>query len=139
MIVLADTSAWIEFDHGTDSPVALRLRSLLTAPGVVTAAYTEPVLMEFLSGARSARQQHQLRALLGVARLLPIDQSADFDEASAIYRRCRSVGVTPRGMVDCLIAAVAQRTGAALLSHDHDLARIAEVIGIPLDEASLRP
>jgi hypothetical protein len=34
---------------------------------------------------------------------------------------------------------VAQRTGASVLSHDQDLARIADVIGIPLDEASLRP
>ncbi|GAA4388926.1 type II toxin-antitoxin system toxin ribonuclease VapC11 [Ornithinibacter aureus] len=139
MTVLADTSAWIEFDNGTDSPAALRLRSLLTAPGTVTAAYTEPILMEFLAGARSTSAQQRLRALLDVAQLLPLAQSIDFEEAVRIYRQCRSVGVTPRGLVDCLIAAVAQRTGASLLSHDLDLARIAEVIGIPLDEASLRP
>lgn len=139
MRVLADTSAWIEFDHGTNTPAALRLRSLLTTSGTVTAAYTEPVLMEFLAGARSAPAQDRLRALLDVADLLPLAQSADFEEASRIYRQCRSVGVTPRGLVDCLIAAVAQRTGASLLSHDLDLARIADVIGVPLDEASLRP
>jgi predicted nucleic acid-binding protein len=42
-------------------------------------------------------------------------------------------------MVDCMIAAVARRRGTRLLEHDADLARIADVVGIELDEASLRP
>ena len=62
----------------------------------------------------------------------------DFDAAARIYRRCRQVGVTPRGMVDCLIAAVAYRRGVALLSWDVDMDRVARVIGVELDEASLR-
>jgi predicted nucleic acid-binding protein len=41
-------------------------------------------------------------------------------------------------MVDCMIAAVALRRGATLLSHDADMDRLAEVTGIALDEASLR-
>jgi predicted nucleic acid-binding protein len=42
-------------------------------------------------------------------------------------------------MVDCMIAAVARRHGARLLACDAALARIADVVGIELDEASLRP
>jgi predicted nucleic acid-binding protein len=57
----------------------------------------------------------------------------DFDAAARIYRACRRVGVTPRGMVDCMIAAVAARHGASLLAHDADLARIAGVLGIEVD------
>jgi len=41
-------------------------------------------------------------------------------------------------MIDCMIAAVAWRRGAALLSYDVDLYRVARVIGIDLDDASLR-
>ena len=62
----------------------------------------------------------------------------DVDAAVTIYRRCRRVGVTPRGMIDCMIASVAWRQGAALLAHDVDLARVARVVGIDLDDASLR-
>jgi predicted nucleic acid-binding protein len=62
---------------------------------------------------------------------------ADFDGAAHIYRRCRRAGVTPRGMLDCMIAAVALRRGATLLSHDVDMDRLAKVNGIGLDEASL--
>lgn len=78
--------------------------------------------------------------LAGLLRfpLLSIDATADFDAAARIYRRCRNAGINPRGMVDCLIAAVAWRRGAVLLAHDADLDRIAGVVGIELDEASLR-
>jgi len=70
--------------------------------------------------------------------LLGFDAAVDFDGAARIYRRCRAAGVTPRGMVDCMIAAVAWRTGAALLAHDADMDRVARVIGIETDPASLR-
>lgn len=36
-----------------------------------------------------------------------------------------------------MIAAVAQRRGATLLSYDVDLDRVAQVIGLKLDDASL--
>jgi len=62
----------------------------------------------------------------------------DFDAAARIYRRCRQAGVTPRGMVDCMIVAVAYRRGAALLAWDVDMDRVAQVVGVELDEASLR-
>jgi predicted nucleic acid-binding protein len=39
-------------------------------------------------------------------------------------------------MVDCMIAAVAWRHGAALLCRDVDLVRVADVVGIELDPAS---
>jgi predicted nucleic acid-binding protein len=41
-------------------------------------------------------------------------------------------------MIDCMIAAVAWRRRAALLSQDVDLDRVAQVIGIDMDDASLR-
>lgn len=61
-----------------------------------------------------------------------------FEGAVQIYRRCRASGVTPRGMVDCMIAAVASRRGTTLLAYDADLGRVARVVGIELDAASLR-
>jgi predicted nucleic acid-binding protein len=41
-------------------------------------------------------------------------------------------------MIDCMIAAVAWRRRAALLSFDVDLDRVAQIVGIELDDASLR-
>jgi predicted nucleic acid-binding protein len=42
-------------------------------------------------------------------------------------------------MVDCMIAAVAFRQGATLLSRDADLERVARVVGIDLDSALPQP
>ncbi len=135
-MILADTSAWVEFDRATESPVDRRLAALIDADGPL--AVTEPVVMEVLAGARSDAREDDLRRMLLRFDLLRFDTAADFDAASRIYRRCRRAGVTPRGMIDCMVAAVAWRRGAALLAHDVDLDRVAQVVGIELDEASLR-
>lgn len=135
-MILADTSAWVEYDRATGSAVDRRVADLIDAAGSLAA--TEPVVMEVLAGARDKRREDDLRRLLLRFELLSFDAVSDFDGAVTIYRRCRAAGVTPRGMLDCMIAAVAWRTGARLLSHDVDMDRVASVIGIELDQASLR-
>jgi len=131
-VILADTSAWVEYDRATGSAVDRRLTGLIAADGPV--AVTEPVIMEVLAGARSEAREADLRRLLLRFRLYQFDPAADFDAAARIYRRCRQSGVTPRGLVDCMIAAVARRHQASLLACDADLDRVASVIGIELDQ-----
>jgi len=134
-LILADTSAWVEYDRATWSAVDRRLTALIASGGRL--AVTEPVVMEVLAGARSDRRD-DLRRLLLRFDLLHFEAVADFDAATRIYRRCRRAGITRRGMVDCMIASVAWRRGAALLAYDAELGRVAQVVGIDLDDASLR-
>lgn len=135
-MILADTSAWIEYDRATGSGADQRLTALVAGDGPLVV--TEPVLMEVLAGARSDARETDLRRLMLSFGFVPFDAVTDFEAAARIYRRCRQAGVTPRGMVDCMITAVAHRQGAALLSWDIDIDRVARVIGVELDEASLR-
>ena len=134
-MILADTSAWVEYDRATGSAVDLRLTGLIAAEGPV--AVTEPVIMEVLAGARSDAREADLRRLLLRFHLYQFDPAADFDGAARIYRRCRQAGVAPRGLLDCMIAAVAWRHRATLLTCDADLDRVARVIGIHLDEPAM--
>ena len=136
MTVLVDTSAWVEFDRATGSAVDLRLTELISSGGPV--AVTQPVVMEVLAGARDERRERDLRRLLTRFTWLPFDAVADFDGAVVLYRRCRQAGVTPRGLIDCMIAAVAARSGATLLAQDRDLDRLAAVVGLTMDPASER-
>lgn len=136
-MILADTSAWVEFDRATDSQVDRRLTELISRDGGV--AVTEPVIAEVAAGARTDDREAALRRLLGRFELLPFDSVADFDNAATIYRRCREAGITPPGLLDCMIAAVAVRHDVPVLSHDANLARIASVTALRLDGASLRP
>lgn len=135
-MILADTSAWVEFDRATGSLVDRRVAALIADEGPL--AVTEPVVMEVLAGARSDAREDDLHRLLLRFGLLRFDAATDFDAAARIYRRCRRAGTTPRGMIDCMIAAVAWRHGASLLSCDVDLDRVAQVVGIDMDRASLR-
>jgi hypothetical protein len=135
-VILADTSAWVEYDRATGSPAHLRVRELIESDGPLRV--TDPVVMEVAAGARAQQRETDLRRLLGRFETLAFHPGIDFDAAVDIYRDCRTHGVTPRGLIDCMIAAVARRHGAVLLAHDGDLDRLARVVGIPLDPASLR-
>ena len=113
-MILADTSAWVEFDRATGSAVDLRLTELISAGGPIAA--TEPVVMEVVSSARDDAREVSLRRLLLRFDLLRFDATVDFDGAGRTYRTCRRAGVTPRGMVGCMFTAVARRSGATLLA-----------------------
>lgn len=130
-MILVDTSAWVEFDRATASAVDSRLSELITTTDDV--AVTEPIIMEILAGARDDRRERDLRRLMDRFTLLRFDAPVDFDGATRIYRACRRAGVTPRGMVDCMIAAVALRYSVSLLSADSDLDHVARVMRIELD------
>ncbi len=132
-MILVDSSVWVEYDRATGSPPHLRLKHLIATDSPV--AVTEPIVMEVLAGARDERREADLRRLLRRFELLSFDALSDFDGAARIYRRCRATGITPRGLLECMIAAVAWRCGATLLAVDADLHRVAHVIGIELDTA----
>lgn len=135
-MILVDTSAWVEYDRATGSPVDQRLAELIATGDDV--AVTEPIVMEVTAGARSDEREADLRRLMQRFRLLRFDPVTDFPAAVRIYRSCRKAGVTPRGMIDCMIAAVAHRSTVPILARDADLHRVADVIGVTLDEASHR-
>ena len=123
-MILVDTSAWIEFTRGTRSSAHRRLQRLVASDDeqVVT---TEVIYMELLAGARDEARVTQLRRMLGHYELVPIEGLVDYEEAAAIFRACRRQGETVRTRLDCLIAAVAIRAGAAVLHHDRDFEAIA--------------
>lgn len=130
-MILVDTSAWVEYDRATGSPVERRLSDHIQKGHPI--AVTEPIIMEVAAGAKTARREVSLRRLLGRFTLLRFESIADFDGAVHIYRACRSQGVTPRGMIDCMIVQVARRHGASLLAQDRDVVHVARSLGVGLD------
>ncbi len=130
-MILADTSAWIEFDRATGSSVDLRVAELISTGGPL--AITEPVMMEVIAGARTRKRAVDLRNLLLSFELLRFDPVVDFEGAAEVYQRCRRAGVTPRGMIDCMIVAVALRYGASILAADGDFGQVCPVVGVELD------
>jgi predicted nucleic acid-binding protein len=120
-VLLADSSAWIEYLRGTGSQVNVRLREAIRAGEVVV---TDPVMLEVISGARRGFEDRILR-LLSEQDYEPVAPRADWLDAAAVYRACRRHGLTVRTNVDCLIATVAIRRGVPVLHIDRDFDAIA--------------
>ncbi len=119
-MVLVDTSAWIEFLRDTGSTVCALVDEALSGEIAVCGA----VRMEVLAGARDESHLLSLRRLLARAVELPT-LASDYEDAAALYRRCRRQGETVRRLIDCLIAASAIRAGASILHNDADFDALA--------------
>ena len=133
-VLVADTSAWIEYLRRTESPADLALNDAIETDGVLL---LEPVKAELLVGARSNAEVRELRRLLEGFDVELVHPRDDFEAATDLYQRCRTVGATPRGLLDCLIAAMTARSGRPLLHHDRDLTPLAVAAGIPEAPGSL--
>jgi predicted nucleic acid-binding protein len=130
-VILVDTSAWIEFLRGTGSPAALRVEALLAED--TTLATTDVVVMEVLAGARDDLHEARLRRLLRRCQHLSVEAPDDFLAAARLYRQCRAGGDTVRKLVDCLIAAVALRSGVRVLHFDRDFEALERHTGVQID------
>lgn len=121
-MILVDSSAWVEFLRATGSPVHVRVRAELK--GGTPLAWTDPIAMEILAGARDDADRDRLRRLLYGLEFLGVEGPADYETAAELYRLCRRGGDTPRKLTDCLIAAVAIRSEVELLCEDADFLAI---------------
>lgn len=128
-MILVDTSAWIEFLRDTGSPVCIEVDRLLAAD----VATCDPIRMEVLAGARDENHLRDLRGLLARTTVLATE-TIDYEQAAALYRICRRRGETVRRVIDCLIAAVGVRHGAAVLHVDVDFDVLARHAGLRIHE-----
>ena len=119
---LIDTSAWIEYLRQTGSRANIEVRRTLN----VDPEICDVIRMEILAGARDQQHLTQLEKLLARATTIKTEP-VDYDNAAAIYRACRKLGVTIRAQIDCLIAAIAIRTNTKIVHHDSDFEAIAQV------------
>jgi predicted nucleic acid-binding protein len=129
--VLVDTSAWVEFLRGTGSAHNTWVRDAIQAETPL--GWTEPILYELTADAGSPRRVQDLRALLLRGPLVAVDGLQDWENAAHLYRSARSKGLTIRSSIDCLIAAVAVRTGSSVLSLDRDFDALAQVSDLELE------
>lgn len=136
-MIVADTSVWIELLRGSGHPTARALRGAIARGADI--AVTEVILMEMLGGTRSGEPTMQLRSRLLAFPIIRLEGIADYEEAAAIYRRCRDAGHTLRSLLDCLIAVAAIRHDASLLHNDRDFETIARHTTLKLEPVHERP
>lgn len=133
-MILLDTSVWIDYLRGSPGQARDYVRAVVRDEAPL--GVTEPIVMEVLAGAPDEHALERLEILVSGLALLAVDAHLDYRTAAAIHRAARQRGRTVRKLVDCLIAAVALRTGARLVHKDVDFEVIATVV--PLEAVSLR-
>jgi predicted nucleic acid-binding protein len=114
---LIDSSAWIEYLNRSDKTVS---RQVAEAIREGTAATTDVVMLEVLSGTTDEDRLSRWTRLLARCEYLEQVPRADVDSAAALYRSCRRRGETPRAPNDCLVAAVAIRHNVEVVHSDRD-------------------
>lgn len=124
MILLVDTSVWIEFFAGRDTPQTRFFKDAVREGADI--ALTGVILAEILQGIPSDSEFGRLRKALSSFRMVQAASGETYVEAAKLYRAGRKRGVTIRSLVDCLIAAIAMEHGAVILHQDRDYERISE-------------
>ncbi len=122
MIVLIDTSVWIEYFRGTEVREAHLLHQLLEDEADL--CICGPVLTEVLQGIRDDKQYEKTKSELESLLYLPLKKD-QYVEAAMLYRKCRKHGETIRSPIDCVIAACAIASSVPLLQRDRDFEIIA--------------
>lgn len=124
-MTLVDSSVWINWLRGRDTPASLRLDELLDEG---QAAICPVIVQELLQGAANPEQLAALRRRVDLLPLLdPAPAVVLHAQAGALYANCRWAGITPRSPPDCLIAVTAIVADVVLLHDDADFPRIAGV------------
>lgn len=124
---LVDTSVWIDYLLGKQSPHVLFLDELAANP--IAAGITDVIYQEILQGARDQAIFNRWRSYFANQLFYRFDDPASSHaNAAQLYLDCRRQGVTVRSSADCLIAQCAIEHDLILLHHDRDFKNIAPVI-----------
>ena len=126
MILLVDTSVWIDFFAGRDTPQTRFFKGAVRESADVV--LTGVILAEILQGVPSDSRFDRLRKDLSSFRILQPESEDTYVQAARLYRTGRKRGVTIRSLIDCLIAAIAMEHGATVLHKDRDYDRISRYV-----------
>ena len=121
MMVLIDTTVWIDFFAGRQLPHVAVLERLIQKREDICICGI--ILTEVLQGIREKSEFRKTKELFNAMLFLPMPYSV-FLGAAEIYRTLRRKGITIRNSVDCKIASVAIENDIMLLHNDRDFALI---------------
>jgi predicted nucleic acid-binding protein len=122
--MIVDTSVWIDFINNYPSAPALRLREAIESDETILIPGL--VCTEILLGLKSERDATKIESLLEAFEDTPPLTRQDYTQAAAIYRHCRTKGITVRSAIDCVIAQICIQLDVPLLAKDRDFENIAK-------------
>ncbi|MGH9945660.1 MAG: type II toxin-antitoxin system VapC family toxin [Pyrinomonadaceae bacterium] len=126
-MILVDSSVWIDFLRGIETPQTVELKSLLGADQI---AIGDLIMTEVLQGCVQPREFDETLRTLSRLNLVTIAGHEIAVEAARNYLRLRSFGITIRKTIDTLIATHCIMNGYALLHNDRDFLPFEKHLGL---------
>ncbi|MGH6855417.1 MAG: type II toxin-antitoxin system VapC family toxin [Aestuariivirga sp.] len=126
-MILADTSAWIDFLGNKETPPAAALNRALGTDALVIG---DLILVELLQGYRKGRALDELKGDLRPFPVVTLCGPALALQAADNYRLLRSKGVTVRGTIDVIIATWCIAHKVPLIHADRDFVGMEKWLGL---------
>jgi predicted nucleic acid-binding protein len=126
-MILVDSSVWIDYFRGTQTPETGLLDALLENEPVFIG---DLILTEVLQGFDNERDFNQAKKLLTSLNVIQLSDQAIAIQAANNYRKLRALGVTVRKTIDTVIATCCIEDGFSLLYSDRDFDPFVEHLGL---------
>ena len=126
-MILVDSSVWIDFFRGTDTPQVDRLDSLFAIERIVVG---DLIMTEVLQGFRTERDFKQARKTLDTFMFVELGGLDIAVQAAKNFRALRGLGLTVRRTIDTIIATWCIENGHSLLHSDRDFEPFAAHLGL---------
>ena len=130
MKVIVDSSVWIDFFNGKNTPAVQKFKTLIKQD--IQIFITGIILQEVLQGFKDDREfSIALEHLTGFA-ILSVEEKELAIEAAQIFRTLRRKGKTILSSNDFIIAVIAQKHDCVILTSDKHFKTIVQDMGIRL-------
>lgn len=127
IVIIVDSSVWIDYFRGTSTRESDKLDSLLGAEPV---AIGDLILTEVLQGFGSERDFNQARKLLTSLEVVMLAGQDVAIRAAKNFRTLRAAGFTVRKTIDTIIATRCIESNYALLFSDRDFEPFVRHLGL---------
>ena len=137
-MIVVDSTVWIDFLNGRNSPHVRRVRALLGESEIIVG---DLMFCEVLQGLENERAARDVEALLRRFDIVPMAGDAIAVAAARNYRSLRARGVTVRKTIDLLIGTWCIENRRPLLHNDRDFRLMARHLGlaeVPVDPSTVR-
>lgn len=116
-MILADTSAWIDYVRGIDSKAAAAVDSVLADGRIVLG---DLILAELMRGMPSEKEVQRVWSVLEPLKCVLLGGRDIAMTAARHYRFLRAKGITMPGTIDLLIGTWCIENGVALIHSNRD-------------------
>lgn len=126
-MIFVDSSVWVDYFRGNDSPQTVKLDTLFGSGQIVVG---DLILTEVLQGFPGKKEFEEALKLFNTVSLVNLGGYSLAVEAAMNFRKLRALGFTIRKTIDSLIATKCIISNFDLLHNDRDFIPFEEHLGL---------